>query len=94
MLWSCKSFNNLAQILKPGCAAAATGSTANFDLPPEELEKFSKEHHLDGGSQASHSTEDDDDDYPENLVYVSSPKVGRLCMQGWHLLHGRLAFAV
>lgn len=59
-------------------AFAALGSTSNFELPAEELEKFAKDHSLNGGATASSSTEDDEDDYTESLVYVSSPKVG--CM--------------
>lgn len=58
---------------------AALGSTSNFELAPEELEKFAKDHSLNGGAAASSSTEDEEDDYTESLVYVSSPKVG--CMQ-------------
>ena len=57
---------------------AALGSTSNFELPPEELEKFAKDHSLNGGAQSNSSTEDDEDDYTESLVYVSSPKVGPL----------------
>ena len=56
--------------------AAALGSTSNFELPAEELEKFAQDHSLNGGGAASNSTEDDDDDYTESLVYVNSPKVG------------------
>ena len=62
--------------MRSGNGGAALGSTANFDLPAEELDKFAKDHNLNGGGQATNSTEDDDEDYPENLVYVSSPKVG------------------
>lgn len=57
---------------------AVLGSTSNFDFPPEELDKFAKDHNLNGGSAANASTEDDDDDYTESLVYVSSPKVNQL----------------
>lgn len=57
-------------------AVAALGSTNNFELPAEEVEKFAQDHSLNGGGAASNSTEDDDDDYTESLVYVSSPKVG------------------
>lgn len=56
----------------------ALGSTSNFELPPEELEKFAKDHSLNGDTTASSSTEDDEDEYTESLVYVSSPKVGIL----------------
>ncbi|KAL3157598.1 hypothetical protein ABBQ32_012048 [Trebouxia sp. C0010 RCD-2024] len=56
----------------------ALGSTSNFELAPEELEKFAKDHSLNGGAAASSSTEDEEDDYTESLVYVSSPKVGIL----------------
>ena len=57
-------------------AVAALGSTTDFELPAQELEKFAQDHSLNGGGAASNSTEDDDDDYTESLVYVSSPKVG------------------
>lgn len=59
-------------------AVAALGSTSNFELPAEELEKFTQDHSMNGGGAASNSTEDDEDDYTESLVYVSSPKVGYL----------------
>lgn len=59
-------------------AVAALGSTNNFELPAEELEKFTQDHSMNGGGAASNSTEDDEDDYTESLVYVSSPKVGYL----------------
>lgn len=59
-------------------SASALGSTASFDFPPEELDKFAKEHNLNGGSATTSSEDSDDDDYTENLVYVSSPKVGIL----------------
>ncbi len=51
------------------------GSTSNFDFPPEELDKFAKDHNLNGGSKGASTEDSDDDDYNENLVYVSSPKV-------------------
>ena len=51
------------------------GSTSNFDFPPEELDKFAKDHNLNGGSTGASTEDSDDDDYNENLVYVSSPKV-------------------
>ena len=51
------------------------GSTSNFDFPPEELDKFAKDHSLNGGSAGASTEDSDDDDYNENLVYVSSPKV-------------------
>lgn len=67
---------------QPSMAAAqnpaALGSTNNFELPAEELEKFTQDHSMNGGGAASNSTEDDEDDYTESLVYVSSPKVGIL----------------
>ena len=58
--------------------AAAMGSTSNFELPAEELDKFAQDHNLNGGRAATSSTEDDDDSYAESLVYVTSPKVGWL----------------
>ncbi len=51
------------------------GSASNFDFPPEELDKFAKDHNLNGGSAGASTEDSDDDDYNENLVYVSSPKV-------------------
>lgn len=66
---------------RPAAAASANsavlGSTSNFDFPPEELDKFKEDHNLNGGS-AGASADSDEDDYSENLVYVSSPKVGIL----------------
>ena len=57
---------------------AVLGSTTNFDMPPEELEKFKKQHSLNGGSAGGSTEEDEEDeDYPESLVYVNSPKVGK-----------------
>lgn len=75
---------------------AALGSTSNFDFPPEELDKFTKDHNLNGGS-AGASADEDEDDYPENLVYVSSPKVEPMragssyYCQKHHMLHGQCA---
>jgi len=57
------------------CFPAVLGSTSNFDFPPEELDKFAKDHNLNGGSKGASTEDSDDDDYNENLVYVSSPKV-------------------
>ncbi|DBA72481.1 TPA: hypothetical protein ACH3X2_010246 [Trebouxia sp. C0005] len=57
---------------------AVLGSTSNFDFPPEELDKFAQDHNLNGGSARASTEDSDDDDYNENLVYVSSPKVGIL----------------
>ena len=55
---------------------AVLGSTTNFDMPPEELEKFKKQHSLNGGSAGGSTEEDEEDEgYPESLVYVNSPKV-------------------
>lgn len=54
---------------------AVLGSTSNFDFPPEELDKFAQDHNLNGGSARASTEDSDDDDYNENLVYVSSPKV-------------------
>lgn len=54
-------------------AAAATGSTTQFEIPPEDVEKFQSDHSQNGGSLSSNTTEDDDED--ESLVYVTSPKV-------------------
>ncbi|KAL0052348.1 hypothetical protein WJX82_000691 [Trebouxia sp. C0006] len=58
--------------------SSVLGSTSNFDFPPEELDKFAKDHNLNGGSKGASTEDSDDDDYNENLVYVSSPKVGIL----------------
>lgn len=74
---------------------AVLGSTSNFDFPPEELDKFTKDHNLNGGS-AGASADEDEDDYSENLVYVSSPKVdpcaGSICYGQKHcVLHGQCA---
>ena len=64
---------------------AVLGSTTNFDMPPEELEKFKKQHSLNGGSAGGSTEEDEEDeDYPESLVYVNSPKVrksSQLCVK-------------
>jgi len=65
------------------------GSTSNFDFPPEELDKFAKDHNLNGGSAGASTEDSDDDDYNENLVYVSSPKVCSvgICFDSQRLLH-------
>lgn len=67
------------QAASPAQQNPVLGSTTNFDMPPEELEKFKKQHSLNGGSAGGSTEEDDEDeDYPESLVYVNSPKVGVL----------------
>lgn len=85
MCWACYSSPSSVNLcLSPlhhilyevGPCLAALGSTSNFELAPEELEKFAKDHYLNGGAAASSSTEDEEDDYTESLVYVNSPKVG------------------
>lgn len=53
---------------------AVLGSTNSFDMAPEELDKFSKAHNLNGGSSGGSTEEEDEDDFTESLVYVNSPK--------------------